>query len=79
MGAHSNRTKVLDKIISLYKNKVRTPEELATLLNMNYNTVRSKYVYYLLEKISSKDLEENILQNKSYTCCTIKKNIVFTQ
>jgi len=25
-------------------------EELATLLNINYNMVRSKYVYYLCEK-----------------------------
>lgn len=50
MGAHSDRKKVLEKILILCKDNPKTTKVLASLLNMNYNTLRSKYVYYLLEK-----------------------------
>ena len=50
MGTHANRTEVLSKILTLCRDEAKTTEELSSLLNMNYNTLRSKYVYYLLKK-----------------------------
>ena len=50
MGTHSDRKKVLEKILTLCKANPTTTKVLASLLNMNYNTLRSKYVYHLLEK-----------------------------
>jgi hypothetical protein len=50
MGIHSKKVEVLNKILTLCKESPKTTEELSSLLRMNYNTIRSRYVYHLYKK-----------------------------
>ena len=50
MGTHSKKVDILNKILTFCKDSPKTTEELSSLLSMNYNTIRSKYVYYLYKK-----------------------------
>ena len=40
----------LDKIVSLCKDSPKSTLELSKILEMNYNTLRSKYVYVLCKE-----------------------------
>ena len=50
IGTHSENVNILNKILTFCKNSPKTTEELSSLLGMNYNTIRSKYVYYLYKE-----------------------------
>ena len=50
MGTHANKLDILNKILTFCKNSPKTTEELSSLLGMNYNTIRIKYVYYLYKE-----------------------------
>jgi len=47
---YEKKTMALQKIISLCSKSPKTSKEIAALLGMNYDTVRSSYVYFLVKK-----------------------------
>jgi len=47
---YEKKKMALEKIISLCSINPKTSKEIATLLGMNYDTVRSSYVYLLVKK-----------------------------
>jgi len=50
MSFHKKTIMTLDRIVSLCKDSPKSTLELSKILEMNYNTLRSKYVYVLCKE-----------------------------
>ncbi len=49
MTSRLKREEIFKKIISLCKKSPVSSKEIANVIGMNYNTIRSKYVYELVK------------------------------
>jgi predicted transcriptional regulator len=49
MTSRLKREEIFKKIISLCKESPVSSKEIANVIGMNYNTIRSKYVYELVK------------------------------
>ena len=47
----------LEKIVSICSKSPKTSREIAALLDMNYDTVRSSYIYFLVKKNKLKKIK----------------------
>ena len=55
MNQKYKRKELEDKIL-YYCETPKSSRELSVLTGINYNTLRSKYIYHLLKKIKLKDI-----------------------
>tara|TARA_B110000902_G_C13826490_1_gene405744 strand:+ start:72 stop:266 length:195 start_codon:yes stop_codon:yes gene_type:complete len=59
---YEKKRMALEKIISLCSKSPKTSREIAALLSMNYDTVRSSYIYFLVKKNKLKRIKNQYLK-----------------
>tara|TARA_B100001057_G_scaffold484615_1_gene562943 strand:- start:662 stop:871 length:210 start_codon:yes stop_codon:yes gene_type:complete len=68
MTKKKEREEIRNKIISLCSDSPKTSREISNFLGLNYNTIRSSYIYKLVKenKLVKKKNKYNIKTNFKY-------------